>query len=79
MSVQERYVMVHVQLQGMQWRLEVYKTRHKGWAVRSWDVVGLLHHQPAYPCLAADLQQHRITEDLPILRRCLRLLLTVHL
>ena len=25
--------------QGLKWRLEVYKTRDKGWAVRSWDTI----------------------------------------
>lgn len=25
--------------QGLQWRLEVFKTRFKGWGVRSWDTI----------------------------------------
>ena len=26
-------------LQGLQWRLEVFKTPNRGWGVRSWDTI----------------------------------------
>lgn len=30
---------VHVFSQGLQYRLEVFMTPHKGWGVRSWDTI----------------------------------------